>query len=468
MVTIIKDKVFKNRLKIKIILSYLFLIIFCLVFINIFAYYVLENTYLVSTTNELKKYAKNISYAASSMGKEYYLDKVVKAASKESKSRIMVINKEGIIISDSYEQLVNSKTTDIDEVLDALKGEEAWGKHITSDEKLLYVAYPVSKGSGSITGAILVLHSISNVYSNIYEVQKRLIIISIFILLIGSLFSYFKAASMTEPIEKVINAIEAMSEGELEKTVDVKGNDEIARLCHAFNDMNRKINMIDVERRQFVADASHELKSPLASIKVLVQSLIAGGIDDKKISMEFLENIDNEIDRLTGIVNNLLELTKLEGSHGFNVEVFDISALCRDVVKKLTPIAKTKGLDLSLDVQSVLVEGNRDNIFRAVYNIVENAIKYSRKNSLVNIWIEKDDMVKINIKDNGIGIPEEDLPRIFQRFYRVDKTRDRKTGGSGLGLSIAYEIVKLHKGDIKVQSKVGEGSLFIITLPYKT
>lgn len=156
---------------------------------------------------------------------------------------------------------------------------------------------------------------------------------------------------------------------------------------------------------------------------------------------------------------------KIKKDISFNL--FDISDVCSDVVKKLNPIANVKNINIRSNFDSAMIEGNKENIFRAVYNILENAIKYSNEDNFIDIWIEKENMVKINIKDYGIGIPEEDIPNIFKRFYRVDKTRDRKTGGSGLGLPIAYEIIKLHKGDIKVSSKVGEGSLFTITLPYK-
>ncbi|WDC85681.1 HAMP domain-containing sensor histidine kinase [Caloramator sp. mosi_1] len=247
----------------------------------------------------------------------------------------------------------------------------------------------------------------------------------------------------TRPIYSVIDAIENMAEGNLKQRVEVIGNDEIARLCMAFNEMNEKITTIDSERRQFVADASHELKSPLASINVLVESLISSELSNKDMAMEFLQDIHSEISRLSNIVNNLLELTKLEGSFGVKVEKFDLNDVCLQVVKRVGYIAKTKNVEIFYDGQSVEIEANRDNIFRALYNVVENAVKYSYEYGRVDFWVEKDSRgAIIHIKDHGVGIPEEDIPKIFERFYRVDKTRDRKTGGSGLGLSIVNEIIK--------------------------
>ncbi|EYE87230.1 hypothetical protein Q428_14425, partial [Fervidicella metallireducens AeB] len=168
-----------------------------------------------------------------------------------------------------------------------------------------------------------------------------------------------------------------MAEGDINQRVEVKSNDELGRLCSAFNKMNEKINLMDRERRQFVADASHELKSPLTSIKVLVQSLIGGAIDNKEIALEFLNDIDMEVDRLTDIVSNLLELTKLEGSYGIKVEIFDVDSIFKEIIKKLTPISKIKKVAIRYEGSSILMEGNKENILRAIYNIVENAIKYS-------------------------------------------------------------------------------------------
>ncbi|WP_337961127.1 sensor histidine kinase [Caloramator sp. mosi_1] len=295
----------------------------------------------------------------------------------------------------------------------------------------------------NVKGVVLFLTPIDDIYNKIIIIEKRLFTISLFILTLVTLIGYFISTYATRPIYSVIDAIENMAEGNLKQRVEVIGNDEIARLCMAFNEMNEKITTIDSERRQFVADASHELKSPLASINVLVESLISSELSNKDMAMEFLQDIHSEISRLSNIVNNLLELTKLEGSFGVKVEKFDLNDVCLQVVKRVGYIAKTKNVEIFYDGQSVEIEANRDNIFRALYNVVENAVKYSYEYGRVDFWVEKDSRgAIIHIKDHGVGIPEEDIPKIFERFYRVDKTRDRKTGGSGLGLSIVNEIIK--------------------------
>ncbi|WP_179122330.1 ATP-binding protein [Caloramator quimbayensis] len=433
---------------------------------NTFAYYILRNSYFNSYKNEVMSRAKSISKNIKNTDDRDFLSNSAIKEAIESGLRIIIVDKDKNVIFDSLNLIYGIKLADIDEVDKALKGQESFGNHITENDELLYISYPIMRNN-NIDGAVFLMNSLKTVNTEIYDYQKKLIIMSIFMLFIGLMISYVKSWQMTYPLEEVISAIEAVERGELKKKVFVKGNDEISRLCYVFNEMNEKLYRVDEERKRFVADASHELKSPLASMKVLVQSLLSGGIEDKKISIEFLKDIDEEINRLTVIVNNLLELSKLEDKKGISFNLFDISDVCSCVVKRLTPIANDKNINIRSNFDSAMVEGNKESIFRAVYNILENAIKYSNEDNFIDIWIEKENMVKINIKDYGIGIPEEDIPNIFKRFYRVDKTRDRKTGGSGLGLPIAYEIIKLHKGDIKVSSKVGEGSLFTITLPYK-
>jgi two-component system, OmpR family, sensor kinase len=472
LVTIIKGKIFKKSLRSRLLTSYLIIITFVLLLVNFLIFLTLQSNYIDSKEKELLYDANTLSEMAieGRLGNADYssnfMDAAVSSTSDDSRARILIFDNNSVVINDSQNEAKGMEYHEIKEVRDALSGAPSVGQYRYGSKRILYVSSPIKLGENTI-GAVLMSYSLEEIYQTIFGIHKTLGIVSALLLIIVVIFSFIMTGLITDPIKNVISAIEFMAEGELDQRVEVKGNDEIARLSNAFNNMNEKINLMDKERRQFVADASHELKSPLASIKVLVQSLLAGGINDKEISLEFLDNIDKEIDRLSNIIGNLLELTKLEGSYGMKVEVFDINDLCNDVAKKINFIAATRNVKVRYEGKSILVEGNRDNIFRAVYNIIENAVKYSNSNSYVDVWTSKGNTAKIYIKDTGIGIPQEDIPKIFERFYRVDKTRDRKTGGSGLGLSITNEIIRRHKGEIQIKSKVGEGSLFIITLPYK-
>lgn len=465
MVTIIKGK-FKGRiLKLRIMASYFILIALCLILINALAARKLENYYIDGRKKDICAKARDLAKEASVPGvfESQEFKRKKENLAYESFSYVTSISK------GSYNDLSRSsgriKYNSYGIGL-AFDGQEYIEKVKIKDEDFLYVAEPVTVNT-SIVGVIFISNSLGDLYSTLGEIKRQLIIISIVTLLAFILASYAISGKITRPMEKVIGAIEAMAEGKLEQRVETSGNDELSRLCYAFNNMNEKINDMDKERRQFVADASHELKSPLASIKVLVQSLEAGGVENKEIAYDFLNDIDNEVDRLTNIVGRLLELTRLEAGYGMKVDRFDIGKMVNEVITKIMPIANARNIVVNCSTKGEFIDGNKDNIFRAIYNIVENAVKYSDDGGTVDVWMENGSEVKIFVKDRGPGIPEEDLYKIFDRFYRVDKARNRKTGGSGLGLSIVKEIIKRHNGRIEVQSKVGEGSLFMIAIPYK-
>lgn len=452
--------------------TYIITMVVCLLIANIFVYLTLETRYIQAKKDVLLAYSKNIADNAVEKDKNTSdrLKKAVDLASTRADAQVILVNKNMIIVEDSHHTLTDTKYAGPIDLTPVFYSKKVASVEQETDQKRkLYVAIPIENESDhDIDLAIVMSCSTKEMYTEIHSISNGLIIIScVFVVLFGTM-AFFIFSSVTNPIKKVITAIESMAEGRLNQHVEVKGKDEIGSLCNSFNNMNEKIIVLDKQRRQFVADASHELKSPLASIKVLVQSLLGGGIENRDLSIEFLQDIDQEVDRLSEIVGSLLELTKLEASYGIAVERFDIGILCKEVISKLNFIAKTKNIKITYQLKEyVVIEANRENIFRALYNIVENAIKYSPKGGTVNVEIQKGKLVKILIKDNGIGIPEDEIGRIFERFYRVDKTRARKTGGSGLGLAIALEIIKQHRGNIEVQSKVGEGSLFIISLPYK-
>lgn len=463
MVTIIKGKFKGKILKFRIMASYFVLIAICLILINALASRELQNYYVNGRKEVITEYAKELADEASVPGvfeSEAFKKRMDEIRYESLSSRVYRINyddfsrKEGRIRYDSYGI---GLAFDGQEYVDIVK---------EGDVNYLYVAIPVVVNTSTV-GVIFMANSLADIYSTIDEIKRQLLIISVVTLLVFILASYAVSGRITKPMEKVIGAIEAMAEGKLEQKVEAKGKDELARLCHAFNNMNEKINDMDKERRQFVADASHELKSPLASIKVLVQSLEEGGVENKEIAYDFLKDIDSEVDRLTNIVGRLLELTRLEAGYGMKIERFEIGKMIKEVAAKIVPIANRRNIKINCCTKDEFIDGNRDNIFRAIYNIVENAVKYSDDGGTVDVWMETGNEVKIFIKDRGPGIPEEDLYKIFDRFYRVDKARNRKTGGSGLGLSIVKEIIKRHNGRVEVQSRVGEGSLFMIAIPYR-
>ncbi|SEG10366.1 HAMP domain-containing protein [Caloramator fervidus] len=444
----------ENKLRYRLVFSY-FSIIFLLIFlINISIYFILQNFYIESKKSDILFAAKTVlDYI------DVYSNKVdkekIKQIQKDVYSKVVIIMDNKVLYNDfnkviSYNEFMKS---------------EVFTKKINiSGEDFYLLSYPIFK-NGIHIGNVIFINPLEEALNRIMNIEKQILFVSFVILGIVFLYSFYISKTIVTPLNTVVDAIENLKDDIVLREIKVDGYKEIRRLCQAFNEMNKRIVELDKKRRQFVADASHELKSPLAGMKVLVESLIQGGFEDKAVRDEFLQSINKEIDRLSKLVNGLLELAQIENADELKMTSLNIKELLKEVIKSLEPIAKSKNISIYLNGDGIILNLNRDNMFRALYNLIENAIKYSNENSKIDILIERDDVAKITIRDYGIGIPEEDLPYIFDRFYRVDKTRARKTGGAGLGLSIVKHIIKLHKGDIEVKSKVGEGTAFIIKLP---
>ena len=236
--------------------------------------------------------------------------------------------------------------------------------------------------------------------------------------------------------------------------------------------MAEKLEQVETNRQEFVSNVSHELKTPLSSIKVLSDSVLLQDPDTvpKEMYVEFLEDINSEVDRMTAIINDLLTLVRLNRQEvPLNPQPVVISDMVEDIVKRLTPIADAEGIELNYTkAKSVTAEVNETKLSLAISNLIENGIKYNSENGKVSVTVDADHQnAFITVSDTGIGIAEEELNKIFDRFYRVDKNRDRQTGGTGLGLAITRSAVLMHNGSIKVSSAENEGTTFVVRIPLK-
>jgi signal transduction histidine kinase len=235
--------------------------------------------------------------------------------------------------------------------------------------------------------------------------------------------------------------------------------------------MSERLENMDAERSEFVSNASHELKTPLSSIKILTESLLYQDGVEERVYKEFLTDINKEIDRLTSIISGLLTLARADSeTEALTMDKILLSALVYKVVAAVKPIANEKEISLAYTVVSELeIECDALKVSLALTNLVDNAIKYTRKGGAVSVTVQRAGAnAAIVVKDNGRGISEKDLPYIFDRFYRVDKARARDTGGSGLGLHLARKIALLHGGSIDVASEEGRGSTFTLYLPLRS
>ena len=341
--------------------------------------------------------------------------------------------------------------------------------------KLLYIYLGISLISFIIFSTIIykgLENSLTNQMQGelLREIQEKFIIMVLVTGSITVIFIIIISGIIMNPIKQMLKVIEKMTEGRFDQKIKVRGHDELSELSMAFNQMSAKLQKVDASRQEFVANVSHELKTPLSSMKVLIESLLFQENVPEETYKEFLADTNSEIDRLTVIINSLLVLVKLDRKVvPINAEITNMNELLADIVKRLKPLANKRKIELVYDEEKeVNAEVDVVKITLALTNLIENGIKYNRDEGLVKIKLDSDHQnAYISIEDNGIGIPEDEQNKVFDRFYRIDKTRDRETGGTGLGLSITQRTVLLHNGSIKLTSKENEGTMFVVRLPLK-
>lgn len=298
-------------------------------------------------------------------------------------------------------------------------------------------------------------------FSVIQDVQNIQLIT---ILLVGIVLFAYVSTIIIKPIKRLSTAMKVVGQGEYNVQVEHAANDEIGLLTKNFNQMTKELIKIETMRQEFIASVSHEIQSPLTSIRGFSAALKDDIVsEDKKI--QYLTIIEKESTRLSQLSSNLLKLASLDSEHQtLTLQQYRLDEQIRHVVMALEPQWTKKNIEIDLDLSNVQMEADKDLLEQVWLNLVTNAIKYTPENGLVKISIhQKNEEIDVKIKDNGIGIAEEDQKYIFESFYKVDKSRTLK--GSGLGLAITKKIVRLHEGAIRVESKKEQGSIFTVTLP---
>ncbi|OLN28776.1 sensor histidine kinase [Desulfosporosinus metallidurans] len=298
------------------------------------------------------------------------------------------------------------------------------------------------------------------------SVNRSLLFAGGLALLFGIILSYFTSRRLVAPLKRLTQAAERIGQGHLDERVGIQTKDEIGQLASAFNAMVDNLNRHEILRKQFTADIAHELRTPLTSIKSYIEAFQDNVLP---ADQENLSSIHEEIDRLVDLSSDLKDLNVAEiGALTLALEPVDLKHLMRKVIRSLQPLMQEKQLALNWNAPPELVTTTGDGrlLTRLFYNLVHNAYRYSNNSGQITLSLSQTlDFVEIRIKNTGIGIPEEDLPFIFERFYRADKSRTRETGGTGIGLALVQQITTLHQGTITVQSKVGQETEFIVQLP---
>lgn len=379
--------------------------------------------------------------------------------------RIIVINDSFHIIKDTYD-LDEGKTIVSEEVMRSFQGEEI--SKYDSENCYIEMTLPLlEQTSKEVIGVLLVSVSTDSIVLNQEYLENSAWIIQLFSIMVILLAALALARMLVKPFRKMADKIGEIQSG-YEDTLKITSYTETEIISDRFNQLFGRMKVIDESREEFVSNVSHELKTPLTSMKVLADSI--NGQEDVPIELyrEFMSDIGNEIDRETKIINDLLSLVKMDRSAAdLNISSVNINELLESILKRLRPIAQRQHIELVLEsFRPVSAEVDEVKLTLAITNLVENGIKYNKPEGWVHVSLNADHQYfYVKVEDSGIGIPEDSLEHIYERFYRVDKSHSREIGGTGLGLAIARNTILMHRGAIKVFSTEGEGTIFNVRIP---
>lgn len=397
--------------------------------------------------------------------------------------RVLVIDENLKVVKDTYEMSTGKTAVSEDIVNCLLKGSSAATARYDRQDSYIEVIMPISETASledadyageadtpteTVHGVLLASVSTESIRTTLEILWRRAQLLNIILGLICFSVALLLSELLVRPFEKLTSKISAVKAGYTSDPVEVNDYLETEHIMDAFNQVLGRMRALDESRQEFVSNVSHELKTPMTSMKVLADSLLADPNTPPEMYREFLTDIDNEIDRENKIIAELLNLAKMDRRQvPMNITPVNINALLEIIMKRVRPLAQKRDIELTLiSERDVTAEVDEVKMTMVFTNLIENAVKYNKEHGTVRVTLNADARNFIlTVEDTGVGIPEESQSRVFERFYRVDKSRSREVGGTGLGLSITKSAVLLHRGTIDLKSKVGEGSTFTVTIP---
>ena len=370
------------------------------------------------------------------------------------------------IIHDTY-GLEDGKTVISTEVVKCFGGSDS--KYINELGEYVQLTMPiVNSNKQSTDGVVIMSFSTKNLHQMADAVKRQVYIVLLILTILVLLGALLYSTLLARPLKQITTSINEISQGDMSVKLNMHGFSEISSISDSFNQMIDVIRNQDTARQEFVSNVSHELKTPIASMKVLADSLLSQEGMPEEIYREFLGDITNEIERMTKIINDLLSMVKMDKNTS-QVEVVNtsINDLLEQLLKRLRPIAAERNIELIYEsYRPVMADIDETKMSIALNNLIENAIKYNYDDGWVRVTLNADHkFFYVTVQDSGVGIPEDVQDNVFERFYRVDKARSRDTGGTGLGLSLTRSAVLLHRGSIKLYSKEKEGTTFTVRIP---
>lgn len=380
-------------------------------------------------------------------------------------TRLIVTDPFAQVIYDSADPSGANSYALLPEILHALQSNKVFSWNYSDGTMLSRAAAPIYS-YGALTGCVYMMEYDAEQGALIASLQRNILSITLVLEVAVILFSVAFSSRFSQRLKRIRTSMRIIRGGDYSHKVKIGGRDELTLLGNEFNDLTERLQASEGQRRQFVSDASHELKTPLASIKLLSDSILQNDMDMETVK-EFVGDIGNEADRLNRMSSKLLSLSRIESAIDGDCEIVNILPTAERVIRMLTTIAQENAITIIQDFQTdspiLILE---DDLYQIIFNLAENGIKYNRPGGTLKIKLYREgDFSVLSVSDTGVGIPEDAIPHLFERFYRVDKARSRKSGGSGLGLSIVQSMVERNGGTISVESTPGQGSVFTVRFP---
>lgn len=380
--------------------------------------------------------------------------------------RIVIVNPQFMIMKDTY-GLDENKTIISSEVIQCFQGEDTLNYSV--DSGFIEMTVPIKDTSTQqVKGVMIVSTPTGDIQESRDALGGQVLFLQIGMILIIFGVAFYTSRMLVKPFGKITRSLEEMKDGFLEQDISILDYTETELLSKAYNGMLKRMKTLDDSRQEFVSNVSHELKTPITSMKVLADSLLMQEDVPVELYKEFMSDIAEEIDRENKIINDLLSLVKMDRKAAdVNIQETSINDLLELILKRLRPIAAKRDIELVLEsFKPVRAEVDDTKLTLAISNLVENAIKYNKEEGWVHISLNSDHKYfYVKVEDSGMGIPEDAQEHIFERFYRVDKSHSREIGGTGLGLAITRNAILMHRGAIRVYSKEGEGTTFTVRIP---
>ncbi len=385
--------------------------------------------------------------------------------------RVMIIGSNFKVIMDTYD-ISEGKTIISEEVIKCFQGENTY--HYDAEHGYIEMttpitdAIPAEDGTVRVKGVMLTSISNESIVATLDILGRNALLLETLMIIAIMALALVLSVVLTRPLDRIVEAVNEVKEGYSEESISVPGYAETTHIAEAFNQMLQRMKVLDDSRQEFVANVSHELKTPMASLKVLADSLLTQNDVPLELYREFMEDMVSEIDRENRIITDLLALVKMDKTvQDLNIASLNINELAELILKRLRPLARKRDVEVVFEsIRPVTAEVDEVKITLVLTNLVENAIKYNKEHGWVKVVLDADhQFFTLEVSDSGLGIPEESLAHIYERFYRVDKSHSREIGGTGLGLAIAKSAVLMHRGSITVTSTEGEGTCFLVKIP---